>query len=760
MESDKKVEISTLVKFVSEDLMEVWRKASIPTQSFRNIERKVTAMYDEAKKCERFGKDYPEKELLFDICGCQCPQVSCNQFDCKDENCGQIHILHRKGFPAKCNVRVDEKELPFLIDQRNERKMMIGGLHIQGSKDLRLKEEKIQRVKERKEKEKEREEKERKRKRDSEVEQAEANAGFFAENEGEESTFMEKKEAEAEYEPERKKSRNTSSFESLALACDGAGISSRKAALIANSYGKDIGYLTNENKETHTLGKSKLDHWRRMRRKKQREKEEKEISSRPVTAVYFDGKKTATLTSRPGRSGKPFQKTELQDHYVMIEEPQSVYLGHVIPCSGHGISLAVAMHRHLSARGWTKDAWVAGCDGCNGNVGNEHGCLAYLERLLGHPVEWNICLLHGNELPLRALFKHHVGKTTGPNSFSGPLGEELKGELNKLKVVRFARIKNDDFPVLPEEVVADLGHDQEYLYDSSWGIIEGYFDDDLADRETGLFYIARWVTLMNRINRCYASKRNPCKALKRLTHIGILYYTPSWFTIKCNPDSKDGPKNLMKMIEFSRKLEPEEQTIVQRTMQRNGFYAHPENVLRSMLMDEDVSIRDKAVRKILEIRRGDLVDEEGEMEEAITDEEEKLEEDEIDEILRELEEEDEEAEEEDEEEVEAAEERKVVDGEEEEEEEDEAAGEEVEEGGKEEVEKGGKEGGEQEDLGKDLQGKKKVKRKAAFRSMGKKQGKKKKRRKKSKKSKKEKRDPLTLLSLSFEEEMAIKSTSI
>ena len=216
----------------------------------------------------------------------------------------------------------------------------------------------------------------------------------------------------------------------------------------------------------------------------------------------------------------------------------------------------------------------------------------------------------------------------------------------------------------------------------------------------------------------------------------------------------------MKMIEFSRKLEPEEQTIVQRTMQRNGFYAHPENVLRSMLMDEDVSIRDKAVRKILEIRRGDLVDEEGEMEEAIADEEEKLEEDEIDEILRELEEEDEEAEEEDEEEVEAAEERKVVDGEEEEEEEDEAAGEEVEEGGKEEVEKGGKEGGEQEDLGKDLQGKKKVKRKAAFRSMGKKQGKKKKRRKKSKKSKKEKLDPLILLSLSFEEEMAIKSTSI
>ena len=173
---------------------------------------------------------------------------------------------------------------------------------------------------------------------------------------------------------------------------------------------------------------------------------------------------------------------------------------------------------------------------CNGNVGNEQGCLPYIEALLGHPVEWNICLLHANELPLRALFKHYDGKTSGPNSFSGPLGQELKGELNKRKVVRFARIKNDDFPVLPDEVLADIGHDPEYLYDSSWGIIEEHFDEDLEDHETGLFYHARWVTLMNRINRCYASTRNPSYALKQLTHVGILYYTAQLRWPKKSPE--------------------------------------------------------------------------------------------------------------------------------------------------------------------------------------------------------------------------------
>ena len=88
----------------------------------------------------------------------------------------------------------------------------------------------------------------------------------------------------------------------------------------------------------------------------------------------------------------------------MIEEPNNVFLGHVVPYSGHGVSIAVAIFRYLQARGWEKDIVVVGCDGTNVNVGHMKGCIPYLERLLGRPVEWNICLLHANELPLRAEF--------------------------------------------------------------------------------------------------------------------------------------------------------------------------------------------------------------------------------------------------------------------------------------------------------------------------------------------------------------------
>ena len=50
----------------------------------------------------------------------------------------------------------------------------------------------------------------------------------------------------------------------------------------------------------------------------------------------------------------------IEDHYIMIEEPQSIFLGHVVPYSGHGMSIAVALYRFLKSRGWEKDIVVMG----------------------------------------------------------------------------------------------------------------------------------------------------------------------------------------------------------------------------------------------------------------------------------------------------------------------------------------------------------------------------------------------------------------
>ena len=238
----------------------------------------------------------------------------------------------------------------------------------------------------------------------------------------------------------------------------------------------------------------------------------------------------------------------------LIEEPESVFLGHTVPYSGHGVSIAVALFKYLKKRGWEKDVIVVGSDGTNTLVGHMQGAIAYLEKLLGHPVQWSICLIHGNELPFCGLFQLHDGKTSGPNSFKGPLGKQLEDNLTKFPPVKFARIKNKDFPNIPVDVVDDLSTDQRYLYRICCAIQEGQLENGLADCQPGPLNMARWLTLANRIARLYVATANPSNALKRLTFVLTNFYAPSYFYIKSHPLMVQDPFNLHKMIEFSRKL--------------------------------------------------------------------------------------------------------------------------------------------------------------------------------------------------------------
>ena len=114
------------------------------------------------------------------------------------------------------------------------------------------------------------------------------------------------------------------------------------------------------------------------------------------------------------------------------------------------MSIAVALYRFLKSHGWEKDIVVVGCNCTNINIGSSQGCIPYLEKLLGYPVEWNVFLLHGNELPFCALFALYHDKTSGPHSFQGPLEKELQGYLTMRKPVWFAKIRNNSFPMLPE----------------------------------------------------------------------------------------------------------------------------------------------------------------------------------------------------------------------------------------------------------------------------------------------------------------------
>ena len=69
-------------------------------------------------------------------------------------------------------------------------------------------------------------------------------------------------------------------------------------------------------------------------------------------------------------------------------------------------------------------------------------------------------MLHLNELPLRHVFQNLDGVTSGPDSFSGPIGRQLNGAVPEWKVVKFKSIPNPKFLAISNSLMDDLSSDQ------------------------------------------------------------------------------------------------------------------------------------------------------------------------------------------------------------------------------------------------------------------------------------------------------------
>ena len=615
----QKIKVSQMLEPVLEELADLWKKASIPTITKRGIERAVTKLWEHSKQGLKNEQSktqaQEENQKLFDICACKCPQISCIQARCQAHACDDIHL------DCKCDSssRVPRREIKFLFDQRGPRKMLMSGLDRKVTQSLKRSFEKAEAFEAQQEKEK-------KRRKEEEENNAVATREFFAEEaeeaEGEEKDDVEDQEKNdptfgldgpksADPGP---KTRNTHALPKTGAACDRWGISSKAAADLVNSFAIDMGMLTDSNKSTMTTDKAKIDRWRKAGRKKANTERKKAIGSKDISGIYFDGKKDFTLTMVE-KNGKPYPRKVIEDHYVMLGEPENVYLGHEVPYSGHGISIGLRLFRSLKAKNLAAKMIVAGADGCNVNVGNNEGALVYLELLLGKPLHWFICMLHGCELPFRALVRKLDGGTSGPLSLKGPIGSSLGEELTEEPVVNFRSIPNPDFPTVAEEDSYELSKAQRYTYRMCHAIMSGEMPPGLADEEPGAYHGARWNTLANRLMRKYVSTPRPSRNFRKLIHSIIHHYAPSWFQIKTHPRCVDGPKNLYKMVEYQRKLEPDLQKEVQIVMQRNAYFAHPEAILLSMLADSDEEVRSQAVNTIMTIRmksdqaRADLCEE-------------------------------------------------------------------------------------------------------------------------------------------------------
>nr|CAH7743086.1 unnamed protein product [Callosobruchus chinensis] len=237
------------------------------------------------------------------------------------------------------------------------------------------------------------------------------------------------------------------------------------------------------------------------------------------------------------------------------------------------------------------------CDGTNINTGWKGGVIRLIEEQLGRPLQWAICLLHANELPLRHLLQKIDGHTKGPYNYSGPIGS-LLNDCEKAAVVQFTAINCD----LPEVDAKDLSTDQQYLYIMCQAIKNGNCPKILLERNPGKLAHSRWVTTANRVLRLYASTENPSENLKLITDFIMKLYAPMWFRIKTKPLLQHGARHIWEMIKISRQFPEAVRNITDEIIERNSYFAQPENVLLAMLTDPREHIRRLAVNRIKKAR--------------------------------------------------------------------------------------------------------------------------------------------------------------
>jgi hypothetical protein len=249
-------------------------------------------------------------------------------------------------------------------------------------------------------------------------------------------------------------------------------------------------------------------------------------SATEIVCLMFDGRKDETLTTTvlSDREGAVIKEKVKQEHIVVVEEPNSEYRTHFTPTSGKAIDIAEGLLNFIETSNSLDSLNVIGADGTATNTGCHNGVIRKLEEHLGRPLQWAICQLHLTELPFRHLFSLIDGKTTGPHSYRGEIGQlimENNTELKMMPIVKFQTVKGR-FKQLPSEVINDFTGDQLYFYKMLFAVRSGVVSLQLSLWNPGALCEARWLTKANRILRLYVSTLNPSEQLKRYIFLLIL----------------------------------------------------------------------------------------------------------------------------------------------------------------------------------------------------------------------------------------------
>ena len=410
---------------------------------------------------------------------------------------------------------------------------------------------------------------------------------------------------------ERVGKRNLIPLTNLAREADRYGLGNRPTADIATAVLLDYGVIQ-PGDLTLAIDPSKEQRARTASRKSSQETFNEEWKEEPLTGLYFDGRKDMTLCYETNEEGKRFPRVKKENHLTLVAEPKSEFLSSLAddhtgtdPIKGAELEAKLILD-FLSENGMENDLEILGCDSTRVNSGRTNGVMKRIENSLDRDLMRVLCALHTNELPLRHLFEAVDGKTSGKDSWTGPIGKLLPKVQELPLDPKFKVIESGDLPDLSDDEIQDLSTDQKYLYKILQVIKTGIIPPNFDKYNMGPLNHARWLTLANRICRLYISQVRLSSKLKsdlfQVTQFILLCYGPGWFHIKSKPSLIHSPEHVLTSVTNYRKLPEKTQKIVKPFIASNAYHAHSEHILLSMLCSDDFDLRKDAVQRILNLR--------------------------------------------------------------------------------------------------------------------------------------------------------------
>ena len=118
--------------------------------------------------------------------------------------------------------------------------------------------------------------------------------------------------------------------------------------------------------------------------------------------------------------------TTLEEHYVMVGEPEGFYHDHFSPPNSKGQTLALHIHSAFKDTKLEQKLAFIDSDGTPFITGHTNESIATFNLLLKRLLQWIICLLHYVDLLLRHVFTALDVSPASPDSFGGTIGKKVE----------------------------------------------------------------------------------------------------------------------------------------------------------------------------------------------------------------------------------------------------------------------------------------------------------------------------------------------